>query len=187
MSERIAEAFWTAVLLVCVFSADQVSRAQQDTYSKEEKDTYSPEEKKICTDHPALSTSYYEPNGERHFVPYVVIDGQAVVEGDIVIGAAADLPKEGASYAPIVPARGRWPRTKNGVAPYVVPYVIDDSVSTGGGKAGSSVPDQVYLIQQAMKKWAGATSIGFQKLVGPRDWKRQNYVKFVSNTNSTSE
>jgi hypothetical protein len=102
-----------------------------------------------------------------------VIDGQAVVEGDIVIGAAADLPKEGASYAPIVPERRRWPRTKNGVAPYVVPYVIDDhSVSS----------DQLFLIQQAMEKWADATknNISFQKLVGPGDWKRQNYVKFVS-------
>jgi hypothetical protein len=166
VSERIAQAFWIAVLLVCVFSADQASRAQQDTYSAEEK--------KICTD-PAHSNSYYEPNGERHFVPYEVIDGQAVVEGDIVIGAAA----AGAKFAPIVPdfVRGQPTRWGNGVEPYVVPYVIDGSVS---------LSDQLPLIQQAMSKWEERTGIRFHKLVRPSDWKRQNYVKFVSKKKSVN-
>jgi hypothetical protein len=157
VSERIAQAFWIAVLLLCVFSADQFSSAQQDTYSKEEK--------KICT-----TGSAYEANGERHFVPYEVIDGQAVVEGDIVIGETAGLPKEGASYAPIVPdyINGKPKRWGNGVEPYVVRFVVDDSAK-----------NYWPLVRDATSKWEERTGIRFRELSGPRDWKRDNYIKFI--------
>src|SRR5713226_4816476 len=98
MSERIAEAFWIAVLLLCVFSADQVSRAQP---------TSDKDEKSECGDQTKYS---YEVDGTRYYVPYEVIDGQDVIEGDIVIGDA-----QGSGYfPPTVPpfvngqAR-RWP------------------------------------------------------------------------------
>ena len=161
MSERIAQAVWFAILLVCFLAADQALKAQQDTYSAEEKE--------ICTD-PAHSVSYRANTGENYSVPFEEIDGQAVVEGDIVIGAIADLPKVGTNYiAPIVPdfVRGQPRRWGNGVAPYVVPYVIDDSVS------GSDR----HLIQTAMSQWAGPSSIVFQPS-GTRDWRREDYVKF---------
>jgi hypothetical protein len=161
VSERTAQAFWFAVLLVCVFSADQFLAAQPVSDEHKEND--------ICSQ---PSKYYYdEANGVRHYVPYAVINGQDVVEGDIVIGRS-----DGPGYfPPVVPdyVRGQRTRWGNGVAPYLVPYVIDSSVS---------LSDQLPLIQQAMSKWAERerTGIRFQELVGPRDWKRQNYVKFVS-------
>ena len=167
MSERIAQAFWFAVLLVFFLAADQALKAQQDTHSDEaQQDKYSEKEKKICIDNKASSVPY----GEGYSVPYEDIDGQAVVEGDIVIGATADLLKRSPSYAPIVPdyIKGKPKRWGNGVEPYAVPYVIDGSVSA------------TDLILSAMRKWQERTGIRFHELVGPRDWKRQNYVKFVS-------
>lgn len=160
VSERIAEAFWIAVLLVCVFSADQFLAAQP--VSDEHKDPVSDEqkEKDICSQ--PSKYHYEDANGERHFVPYSVIDGRDVVEGDIVIGDA-----QGSGYfPPAVPEfvdhqATRWEGN-------VVPYVID----------GSAEPYRA-LIRQAMSEWHGNTNITFNELSGPRDWKKENYVKFV--------
>lgn len=163
MSERTAQAFWFPVLLVCVFSADQALKAQQDTYSDEEK--------KFCFPDKAHSFSYETDSGS-YSVPFEDIDGQAVVEGDIVIGATADLLNRGANYiAPVVPdyIKGKPKRWGNGVEPYVVRYVLDDSAKRA-------------LIEGAMSKWAESTGIRFQELSGPRDWKRDNYIKFISKT-----
>ena len=42
--------------------------------------------------------------GKRYALPFDVIDDQAVVEGDIILGQAADVQKGGANYvAPFVP------------------------------------------------------------------------------------
>jgi hypothetical protein len=152
VSERIAQAFWFAVLLVCVFSADQFLAAQP--VSDEHKDN------DICSQQKKYS---YLVNGVPRYVPYSVIDGRDVVEGDIVIGDA-----QGSSYfPPAVPPfvnlqATRWEGN-------VVPYVIDSSI------------DKPYraLIQQAMSEWRGNTNIRFEELFGPRDWRKENYVKFV--------
>jgi hypothetical protein len=165
VSERIAQVFWIAVLLICVSGADQALRAQQDTYSAEEK--------KFCSTDKAHSIKYETDSGS-YSVPFEDIDGQAVVEGDIVIGATADLLNRGANYiAPIVPdyIKGKPKRWGNGVEPYVVRYVLDDSAR-----------NYKALIEGAMSKWAERTGIRFRELSGPRDWKRDNYIKFISKT-----
>jgi Astacin (Peptidase family M12A) len=167
VSERIAEAFWIAVLLVCVFSADQFLAAQP--VSDEHKDPVSDEQKEnnICSQQKKY---HYLVNGERHYVPYSVIDGRDVVEGDIVIGDA-----DGSSYfPPAVPAfvnlqATRWEGNE-------VPFVIDSSID----KIDSS-KDKLYAaaIRRAIREWACSTNITFKELRGPRDPQKENYVKFV--------
>jgi hypothetical protein len=152
VSERIAQAFWFAVLLVCFSAADQVSRAQQTSAEGKESD--------FCGNQ--TKYRYYDVNGSPHYVPYAVIDGQDVVEGDIVIGDA-----EGSSYfPPAVPPfvnhqATRWEGNE-------VPFVID-----------SSAEPYRDSIQRAMSEWHGNTNITFKELSGPRDWRNENYVKFV--------
>jgi Astacin (Peptidase family M12A) len=167
VSERTAQAFWFAVLLVCVFSADQVSRAQQESYT---------DEKKACSGR--NSYSYVGADGESHSVAYEVIDDQVVVEGDIVIGSTEDVLKGGANYvAPIVPdyINGHRTRWGNGVAPYVVPYVVDGTVKDS---------DRL-LIQQAITAWRRSVpSITFSELSGSRNWRKENYVKFSGTNHS---
>jgi hypothetical protein len=168
-----------AVLIVAaIFFARQIStaqqdtssKAQQDTSSKAQQDTSSNEEVEICR---SKNSFTYEAGGKRYALPFEVVDEQAVVEGDIVLGSTG-----GASYAPIVPdyVRGQARRWGNRVAPYVVPYVIDDSVR----------PSERALIQRAMSEWAGRTSIRFQELSGTRDWSHENYVKFSGQKNQCS-
>jgi hypothetical protein len=159
VSERIAQAFWIAVLLVCAFSADQFLAAQP--VSDEHKDN------DICSQQKKYS---YLVNGVPHYVPYSVIDGQDVVEGDIVIGDA-----QGSSYfPPAVPAfvnlqATRWEGNE-------VPFVIDSSID----KIDSS-KDKLYAaaIRRAIQAWHGNTNITFKELRGPRDPQKENYVKFV--------
>jgi hypothetical protein len=97
----------------------EISEAQQEGYTNEESN--------LCAGKKSFS---YKANGEQHFVPYEVIDDQVVIEGDIVVGSAEDLLKGGANYVPPVVLDlidGQWTRWGNGVAPYVVPFVIDSS------------------------------------------------------------
>ena len=159
MSERIAEAFWIAVLLVCVFSADQFLAAQP--VSDEHKDPVSDEqkEKDICSQ--KSKYYYYEANGVLHSVPYAVINGQDVVEGDIVIG------DEGESYVrpPVPPFVNRQATLWSGNE---VPFVID-----------SSAKPYDAAIRSAMSLWTSQTSIRFKELFGTRDWRKENYVKFI--------
>jgi hypothetical protein len=159
MSERIAEAFWIAVLLVCVFSADQFLAAQP--VSDEHKDPVSDEqkEKDICSQ--KSKYSYYEANGVLHYVPYAVINGQDVIEGDIVIG------DEGESYLrpPVPPFVNRQPTLWSGNE---VPFVID-----------SSAKPYDAAIRSAMSLWTSQTGIRFKELFGTRDWRKENYVKFI--------
>jgi hypothetical protein len=165
-----------AVLIVCaIIGARQFSNAQQDTSGKAQQDTSSNEEVEICR---GKNSSTYEADGKRYSLPFDVVDDQAIVEGDIVLGSTADAPRGGASYAPIVPdyVRGQPKRWGNGVAPYVVPYVIDNSVR----------PSDRALIQRAMSEWTGRTSMRFQQLSGTRDWRRENYVKFSGQKNQCS-
>lgn len=156
MSERIAQAFWCAVLLVCAFSADQFLAAQPVSDEHKEND--------ICSQQNKYS---YLVNGVPHYVPYSVIDGQDVVEGDIVIGRS-----DGPGYfPPVVPdyVRGQRTRWGNGVAPYVVPYVLDSSLSDY----------EPALIRRAMSEWESKTSIIFREIPRTTDWKKENYVKFI--------
>jgi hypothetical protein len=164
VADRIAQAIWFAILLICLIAADQALNAQQDVYSAEEQ--------KICIEKP--HSVKYETDSRSYSVPFEDIDGQAVVEGDIVIGTTADLPTRGTNYiAPIVPdyIKGKPKRWGKGIEPYVVPYVIDNSVQ------GS---DQKNYITQAISLWANHTGIRLQPLSGPRDWIGNNYVKFIS-------
>jgi hypothetical protein len=148
--------------MVCVtFAADRVSEAQQESYSDEES--------KACSGQNSYS---YEIGGKRYSVPYEMIGDQVVLEGDIVVGQTADILKGGANYiAPVVPdyVRGQLTRWGNRVPLYVVPFVID-----------SSAKPYEALIRTAMSEWASKTSIRFRELSGPRDWKHENYVKFIS-------
>jgi Astacin (Peptidase family M12A) len=160
VSERIAEAFWIAVLLVCVFSVDQFLAAQPVSDEQKEND--------ICSQQ---SKYYYEDkaNGERHFVPYAVINGQDVVEGDIVIGRS-DGP---GFFPPVVPdyIDGQRTRWGNGVAPYVVPFVIDSSAEAY----------RSWIIRDAMSAWSSQNkSIIFVERKEKTDWRKENYIKFIS-------
>jgi Astacin (Peptidase family M12A) len=158
VSERIAQAVWFAIL-VC-FLAAEFSRAQQITDKDKESDFCGHQTK----------YRYYDVNGSPHYVPYSVIDGQDVVEGDIVIGDA-----EGSSYFPPAVPRfvnrqaTRWEGNE-------VPYVIDSSIDKN-----DSSKDKLYAaaIRDAIKAWQDKTNITFKELSGPRDWRKENYVKFV--------
>ncbi len=140
-----------AVLIVCaIIVARQFSKAQQDTYSKAPQDTSSNEEVEICR---GKSSFTYEADGKRYALPFEVVDDQAVVEGDIVFGQAADVLNRGANYvAPVVPdyVRGEPKRWESNL----VPYIIDASV-TASDRA---------VIQQAIMTWQRATNIRFRQL-----------------------
>jgi hypothetical protein len=139
--------------LVCFFSASQFLQAQSVPDPEKE-------EKANCEKQTKYS---YEVDGKRYFVPYEVIDGQDVVEGDIVIGQS-----ESAGYfPPIVPPfvnlqAKRWSGNE-------VPFVIDSSATQFEAD-----------IRKAMSMWTGSNpNLKFTKLFGPRDWRKENYVKFI--------
>jgi hypothetical protein len=124
----------------------------------------SAEEREICL---GQNSYTYELDGKRYALPFDVIDDQAVVEGDIILGQAADVQKGGANYvAPVVPnyIRGEPMRWES----HLVPYIIDASV-TASDRA---------LIQQAITAWQRATNVRFRQLTGTRDWQTESYVKF---------
>src|SRR5712675_2662631 len=170
-----------AVLIVCaIFGARQFSKAQQstdskaqqNTDSKAQQDTHSNEEVEICR---GKNSFTYEADGKRYSLPFEVVDDQAVVEGDIVLGQATDVLNGGANYvAPVVPdyVRGEPKRWESNL----VPYIIDASV-TASDRA---------VIQQAIMAWQHATNIRFRQLSGARDWKLENYVKFSGQKNQCS-
>jgi hypothetical protein len=162
-----------AVLIVgAIIGARQCSKAQEDTPSNEQVEATSNEDVEICRGKDSFT---YEIDGKRYSLPFEVIDGQAVVEGDIVFGQAADVLNGGTnSVAPAVPdyIHGE-PRRWEG---NLVPYIIDASVSAS---------DRA-LIQQATTAWQRATNVRFRQLSGARDWKRENYVKFSGQKNQCS-
>ena len=158
-----------AVLIVCAIAiAQRFSKAQPDPYGNEAVANGN-EEVEICRGQNSFT---YEIDGKRYSLPFEVIDDQAVVEGDIVLGQAADVLNGGANY--VVPdyVHGEPKRWENDLAP----YIIDASV-TGSDRA---------LIQQAMTAWQGITNVRFAQLSGARDWKRENYVKFSGQKNQCS-
>jgi len=170
-----------AVLIVCaIFGARQFSKAQQstdskaqqNTDSKAQQDTHSNEEVEICR---GKNSFTYEADGKRYSLPFEVVDGQAVVEGDIVFGQAADVLNGGANYVvPVVPdyVRGEPKRWESNL----LPYIIDASV-TAADRA---------VIQQAIMAWQRATNVRFRQLSGARDWKLEDYVKFSGQKNQCS-
>jgi hypothetical protein len=158
-----------AVLIVCaIVIARQFSKAQPDPNGNEAV-ANSNEEVEICR---GKNSFTYEIDGKRYSLPFEVIDDQAVVEGDIVLGQAADVLNAGANY--VVPdyVYGELKRWENNL----VPYIIDASV-TASDRA---------LIQQAITAWQDATNVRFRPLSGARDWKRENYVKFSDQKNQCS-
>jgi len=162
-----------AVLIVfAIIGARQCSKAQQDTRSDEQVEANSNEEAEICRGKDSFT---YEIDGKRYSLPFEVIDDQAVVEGDIVFGQAADGLSGGTnSVAPVVPdyIHGEPRRWESNL----VPYIIDASVSAS---------DRA-LIQQAITVWQRDTNVRFRPLSGARDWKRENYVKFSGQKNQCS-
>jgi hypothetical protein len=133
-------------------------------FTKAQPNTHSDEEREICL---GQNSYTYELDGKRYALPFEVIGDQAVVEGDIILGQAADVQKGGANdVAPIVPnyIRGKPKRWEN----HLVPYVFDASV-TGSDRAA---------IQQAIAAWQRATDVRFKELSGARDWQSESYVKF---------
>ena len=162
-----------AVLIVgAIIGARQCSKAQQDTRSNEQLEASSNEDVEICRGKDSFT---YEIDGKRYSLPFEVIDDQAVVEGDIVFGQAADGLSGGTnSVAPVVPdyIHGEPRRWESNL----VPYIIDASVSAS---------DRA-LIQQAITAWQRDTNVRFRQLFGARDWKRENYVKFSGQKNQCS-
>jgi hypothetical protein len=155
-----------AVALICIFGVDHLSRAQPNI------NTYTPEEKKICIEDKAHSVKY-AADGQSYSVPFEDIGGQAVVEGDIVVGTTAEFLNKGGNYTvPAMPAfvRGQPKRWGNGIEPYEVPYVIESSVRDTDREN----------IQKAILLWENHTGITFRMLSEPKDWKRDHYVKFIS-------
>ena len=163
-----------AVLIVCaIVIARQFYKAQPDPIGNEavanSNEANSNGEVEICR---GKNSFTYEIDGKRYSLPFEVIDDQAVVEGDIVLGQAADVLNGGANY--VVPdyVYGEPKRWENNL----VPYIIDASV-TASDRA---------LIQQAITAWQDATNVRFRQLSGARDWKLENYVKFSDQKNQCS-
>lgn len=110
-------------------------------------------------------------NGEERAIPYAVIDGRAVVEGDIDIGPADQIPSGRAAYsyygAPIrSDVQGqpkRWPHN-------TVDYAIDPKLNA----------HQRGQIRGALAEWKSKTAIVFHE-VGwtTNNWRTHNYVKFT--------
>jgi hypothetical protein len=135
-------------------TAQQTTPSRPQQTASEDRD----QESNICL---GTNTSTYEMDGQRYALPFDIINDQAIVEGDIVLGQAAD-----GGSAPVVPdyVRGEAKRWENNV----VPYVIDPSV-TASDRA---------VIQQAITAWQRATHVRFRQQFGARDWQRETSVKF---------
>jgi hypothetical protein len=166
------EQMWRSVLVViliigAVLLARQITGATPIAYTAAQPNTSrqsisGDDEVQICR---GKDSSTYEIDGKRYSLPFDVIAGQAVLEGDIVLGPAADVLKGGAS-SPTVPdyihgAQKLW-------AQNIVPYVIDPSVAAS---------DRA-LVEQAIMAWQSATHVRFRQLSGGGDWQRENYLKF---------
>jgi hypothetical protein len=151
-----------ALAMFYATATTEISEAQQEGYTNEESN--------LCAGKKSFS---YKANGEQHFVPYEVIDDQVVIEGDIVVGSAEDLLKGGANYVPPVVLDlidGQWTRWGNGVAPYVVPFVID-----------SSAEAYRSWIRDATLAWSSPSIIFVERKEKP-DWLKENYINFMSGT-----
>jgi Astacin (Peptidase family M12A) len=167
--------WWRSILFVAlialfVYVVYQLPMAQRSGAQTETQQSAQPDkESAICNGNSSFT---YEVEGKRYALPFELIDGHVVTEGDIVIGETADLPKAGASS--VVPAAPhfvlgqpkRW-------ATNVVPYAIDSSV----------INSERDLIEKAISEWAGATNVRFEKLSETRDWKKEDYVKFSGQEN----
>src|SRR5260370_39663093 len=94
------------LILAAIFGARQLSTAQQDTSIKAQLDTSSNEEIEICR---GKNIFTYEADGQRYALPFDVVDAQAVVEGDIVLGQATYVLNRGPNYVAPDYVRGeRW-------------------------------------------------------------------------------
>ena len=94
-------------------------------------------------------------NFQSKEVTFSIIDGEAIFEGDIILGKVEELEKSFTQGVAITGQRFRWP---NGV----VPYTIDPNL-----------PDQAR-ITNAISHWESMTMIRFV-----RRGTQQNYITFT--------
>jgi len=160
LSITLRAATLLSVLFLCLVSANDLDADQVS-------DTSAKNEDSICNN--ALTTFTVTVGGEKRTIPYAVINGRAIVEGDIDIGPAEEIPKGGASYAPpVIPAfvngkPTRWPNN-------TVPYTIDPALNG----------TQRVKIDAAIAEWRTKTAVRFEKIDwSTRDWRRYDYVKFT--------
>jgi hypothetical protein len=150
--------FFGALLVCTVFGVNEASKAQYDE-----------EERQICDTPPHGFATVVD--GERRIVPFEIVDGQAVVEGDIVIGQEDDLPGR-AGYAPVISEfvndqRTRWPKAV-GVSEYIVPFTVDDKLIEEAG-----LPERLRMaspITSAMRSPNGKNTLpsALDRLGAPR-------------------
>lgn len=105
-------------------------------------------------------------------VLYAEVDGQAIFEGDIVLGAVKDLQQEHAEgFAPrsigITGSQFRWPNAQ-------VPYEID-----------SGLPDQ-QRVTDAIAHWEAHTRIRFVLRTAANQAQFPDYVRFVAGSGCSS-
>jgi hypothetical protein len=161
--------FFGALLVCTVFGVNEASKAQYDE-----------EERQICDTPPHGFATVVD--GERRIVPFEIVDGQAVVEGDIVIGQEDDLPGR-AGYAPVISEfvndqRTRWPKAV-GVSEYMVPFTVDDKLIEEARLARTLKDGLPDYIRDAIAEWEKYTAVRFRPIGGPKDWRRDDYVKFM--------
>jgi hypothetical protein len=162
---------FAALIAAFVYVLYQLPMAAQRSGARTEapQSAHPDKESAVCNGNNSFT---YEVEGKRYALPFEVIDGHVVTEGDIVVGETADLPKAGTnSVVPAVPGfvlgqAKRW-------ATNIVRYAIDSSV----------INSDRDLIDKAISAWAGATNVRFEKLSGTRDWKKEEYVKFSGQEN----
>jgi hypothetical protein len=168
----INKALFFGALLVCSdFGAYQASAIEYDS-----------EEQRICNNPQYSFTTVVDR--ERRVIPYSIVDGQVVVEGDIVIWQEGDVATNGPGYAPVIRpfVNGRptrWPKAA-GASVYIVPFTIDDQLIEEAEFLKDGLPDYIH---DAITEWEKATAIRFRPIGDAKDWRRDDYVKFMDDGN----
>lgn len=167
LSIALRAATFLSVLATCLALGTVRTVSADDLDDDQTPNTSTDLEDKICKKSPTTFT--VNVDGVERTIPYAVINGRAIVEGDIDIGSAEEFPKGAANYAPpVIPEflHGRPTRWPNNT----VPYVINPAL---GAK-------QRALIAAAIAEWQNHTAVRFEEMAwSTRDWRRYNYVKFT--------
>jgi hypothetical protein len=143
---------------------------------------YDDDEQRICNNPQYSFTTVVDR--ERRVIPYSIVDGQAVVEGDIVLGQEGDVPTNGPGYPPVInpSVNGRptlWPKAA-GASIYIVPFTIDDQLIEEAEFLKDGLPDYIH---DAITEWEKATVVRFRSIGNAKDWRRDDYVKFMDDGN----
>lgn len=108
-----------------------------------------------------VRTGYY---GEER-IEYAVVDGEAIFEGDIVLGSVAELD---ASYGVVIPGSNRrWPNK-------VVPYQIDSGLANQA------------RVTDAIAHWESNTELAFVLRTSANASQFPDYVTFRTSTGCSS-